>query len=116
MAGANACIRRIGAITCSSHCSCQSSSVSSSSVRVPVVPALFTSAQGGSGHAASSRSPASGAVTSSSMSAPLRATVSTRAPSSASMRAVAAPIPRRAARDHADPAFEPQIHDGMIAE
>src|SRR5918911_1942163 len=35
-----------------------------------------------------------GAITSSSRSAPLRATESTRAPSCASMRAVAAPIPR----------------------
>ena len=49
MAGARARISRIGAITCSSHCSCQSASVSSSSGPGRLVPALLTSAQGGPG-------------------------------------------------------------------
>ena len=49
IAGASARISRMGAITCSSHCSCQSASVRSSSARARLVPALFTSAHGGSG-------------------------------------------------------------------
>ncbi len=44
IAGAAARISRIGAITWSSHCSCHSSSVSSSSGRTALVPALLTSA------------------------------------------------------------------------
>src|SRR3954471_131903 len=58
------------------------------------MPALLTSAHGVAGQAARIRSAASGAVMSSSRSAPWRATVSTSAPSCASMRAVAAPTPR----------------------
>ena len=96
IAGASAVMRRMGPITCSSHCSCQSASVSSSGGRARLVPALLTSAQGGPSQAASSRSPASGSVTSSLRPPPLRATDSTRAPSCASMPAVAAPMPREA--------------------
>src|SRR5436309_2600530 len=44
IAGAAVRIRRIGAITWSSHCSCHSASVSSSSGRTALVPALLTSA------------------------------------------------------------------------
>ena len=52
----------------------------SSSGRAPLMPAPFTSAQGVSGQASAPRSTASAAVTSSSRSAPRRATVSTRRP------------------------------------
>ncbi len=44
IAGAAARISRIGPITLSSHCVCQSSSVSCSRVRTALVPALLTSA------------------------------------------------------------------------
>ncbi len=44
--GANARIRRIEAITCRSHCACQSSSVSSSSGLAKLVPALLTRMSG----------------------------------------------------------------------
>ena len=93
--GASARISRIGAITCSSHCSCQSASVRSSSARARLVPALFTSAQGGSGHACEQRARRRRARSRRARGRRrARATVSTRAPSCESMRAVAAPIPR----------------------
>ena len=75
IAGATARISRIGAITCSSHCACHSSSVSSSSGRTALVPALLTSASirpNRSRHAVSARSPASSAVTSSASGSPRR--------------------------------------------
>ena len=94
MRGASARISRIGAITCSSHCSCQSASLSSSMARVLLKPALFTSAHG-RGASARMRSAASAAVTSS-WKPLLRETASTSAPSSASISATARPMPRPA--------------------
>ena len=108
MRGAAARIRRIGAITFSSHWTSQSSSVSWSSVAIALVPALFTSTSSEPKRRSASsttRSPASGAVTSrASQSAPSssaaarsgsspRATSSRRASSSRSSRAVASPMP-----------------------
>ena len=46
IAGAKARISRIEAITCSSHCPAQSSSVRSSSERAKLVPALLTRMSG----------------------------------------------------------------------
>jgi hypothetical protein len=94
IAGANARMSRIEAMTCSSHWPCQSSSVSSSSPLAKLVPALLTRM---SGPVPPSRSAicsaASGAVTS---IPSLRETASTVAPSASSRRTVSAPIPRLA--------------------
>src|SRR5919205_1828523 len=102
---------RIGAMTCSSHCSRQSSSVSTSSGRIVEVPALLTSTSTPpicSAQVATMRSGASASVTSIAMySAPQpsaasasagssRATMSTSAPSAHRRRAVSSPIPRLA--------------------
>ncbi len=54
IAGAKARMSRIEAITCSSHWACQSSSVSSSSERAKLVPALLTRMSGARRRAASS--------------------------------------------------------------
>src|SRR5205823_1509620 len=70
--GTAARIIRSEATTFSSHCSRQSSSVSSSSVRTRLVPALFTSTSTApkcSSHAATAASPASGSITSSATAA-----------------------------------------------
>jgi hypothetical protein len=88
--GANARISRIDAMTWSSQSPFQSSSVSSSSERAKLVPALLTRMSTGPGARSAIRSAASGSVTS--IPSP-RETRSTFAPSASSMSAVAAPIP-----------------------
>ena len=110
MAGANARISLIGAITCSSHCSCQSASVRSSSDRAPLMPALFTSAHGGSGQASSTRSPASARRH---VEFDVAAMPGHRQHPRALLREHAGrggADAARAARDDADPAFETEVH------
>src|SRR4051794_2764980 len=136
MSGAAARMRRIDAITCSSHSSCQTASSVSSNVVVWATPALLTSAQGSpnaSRHAATARSPASASVTSSaraiarpptathsaaaSASAPSSRPISTApAPSAHRPRAVARPMPRLAPETmHALPS-SPRSITGMMRD
>src|SRR3984885_4002432 len=91
MAGAAARIRRMGPITWRSHWACHSSSVSSSSARTALVPAPLTSASirpKRSRHASSTRSPASGCVTSKTNGSP-------RPPACAHRRASSSRTPER---------------------
>ena len=90
MPGANARISRIGAITCSSHWLCQSSSVSSSSGRAKDVPALLTRMSTGAPASSATRSGASGCVTS---IPELRDASATIAPSASRRATTAAPMP-----------------------
>ena len=98
MSGAASRMSRIGPMTCSSHCDCQSWSLSSSSERTKLVPALLTSASTvpkRSTQAATIAAASSGFVTSAwNVSSPVRATSSTCAPSACSISAVARPMPR----------------------
>src|SRR5437764_1924845 len=134
MRGAAARISRIGAITCRSHWRCHSSSGSSSRGRAWLVPASLTRTSmppNASSQAAIARSPASGTTRSrASVSArpptssaararasPWRATRRTPAPSPASPRATARPIPRLApVTTHALPSSPRSIAPGMMRQ
>ncbi len=111
MTGASARISLIGAITCSSHCSCQSASARSSSPRAWLVPALFTSAHGGSGQAL--EEPLAG-VGSGHVELHVRAVARHGEHARALLREHAGgggADPPRAAGDDTDPAFETEVHE-----
>ena len=79
ISGMAARMRRIGAMTCSSHIACHSSSAIASIDLTWLIPALLTStstASKRSRHAATARSPASGSVMSSANHETVRASPS----------------------------------------